>query len=888
MRLLQLASRQFTTAALSTRATLLSDAARILSLACLAAIADAVVRRAASDVPSLLSLHYSGEAAGPGKPFGFAMGDFRVESERMRFHDPPLLARRTEVPAIPFDSPSIPLPFPFHLPSVPLRLTFLGPSLAFHHQVLDYFEGVAQLMLAHAETSAELAQHTLFGFEASMQFGEAERRLLSQLTWHVGYPSHGFPECEGHASEAAAAQSPQIWRYLTGETRELLDDMPELEALRDVVFLLKAFMAPCREDLPEARPWHVSDAVLSWSSTKDGKLSVRAFRRSLEGAYASAGRSATSSSTPPADGRNSAGSGGESKRGGVLGGFGPNGWLRSLLGGSARRPRVPLSSASASVLANVDIETEDDVLHLENKELPTFNKRISPSESEYLLSVLCAPYVRVPLLLAFFSAAHRVTTLGEPAVQETLDAALFEPGLWQPDVPKTAPSEVPSTTRACFATPAGLLLNELNAAPEALLGHLLELGRNAIDLDPGRFGQGAPLALLYVMRLMVRVEGHARHLLAPATTRTRGFQPTRRAERALPQLLDILSEQLWSSYFPALERWANKALARRDSATACIVFAHLAFLCKNMGHVADGTAAATTSATAGADSAAAASGAATAAALGAASELSFRQVSTLLVAQVQSRSSRLREIVYDCSWFPLIVYDCLRWLLVAFDGFWLPPMASDCFRLLLVAQCFLTNFFAWDVDAPAPSASEPDEKPSNGASSSAFADSAILIPQTELLQIFQTHRHAIITWLDAHPAKADEVFEAVERTLSFTGTRRRKPSDKPARPWMRHGSHGRFMPGTERVAAELSRVRTNAEMHQDGYERWYWRVCNESVATMINVELGEFSVRANKTQLVSEAFGAFADYEYHFGQMDAALRPQCAVIQATTHRCAPN
>ena len=46
-------------------------------------------------------------------------------------------------------------------------------------------------------------------------------------------------------------KNPQPWRYLTGETRELLDDMPLLEALRDIVFLLKAFMAPTREHLPE-------------------------------------------------------------------------------------------------------------------------------------------------------------------------------------------------------------------------------------------------------------------------------------------------------------------------------------------------------------------------------------------------------------------------------------------------------------------------------------------------------------------------------------------------------------------------------------------------------------------------------------------------------------
>ena len=149
MRLLQLVCRHFTAAVLSTRTTVLSDAARILTLACLAAIADAVARRTACDVPSLFAQHYAGIAPGPCAAFGFELGDLRGESETMRFHDALLLARRTDV--------------------------------------LDYFDSVAQHMLDTCEEDEILClQHTLFRFEVTMQFGEAERRLLSQLTWTIG------------------------------------------------------------------------------------------------------------------------------------------------------------------------------------------------------------------------------------------------------------------------------------------------------------------------------------------------------------------------------------------------------------------------------------------------------------------------------------------------------------------------------------------------------------------------------------------------------------------------------------------------------------------------------------------------------------------------------
>ena len=156
-----------------------------------------------------------------------------------------------------------------------------------------------------------------------------------------------------------------------------------------------------------------------------------------------------------------------------------------------------------------ELKSEDDVLHLTNAELPSFNGRVSPMEAEYLLQVLTAPYLRLPLLLSFFSPQHRVSALAEPSIQEMLDSVLFEPGLWHHRAGKTAPTEVPAATRDCFGTPVGLLVNELHHAPALLTKWLLELGDNVLDLDMGRYRpSGSSLAILYVLRLLVRVEGH--------------------------------------------------------------------------------------------------------------------------------------------------------------------------------------------------------------------------------------------------------------------------------------------------------------------------------------------------------------------------------------------
>ena len=272
-------------------------------------------------------------------------------------------------------------------------------------------------------------------------------------------PSHGFPENEGLPSEAAALKNPQPWRYFTGETRELLDDMPMLEALRDIVLVLKMFMAPSRDQLPPERQWHVSDAIPVWTSTKEGQLLVSAFGRTLDLAYGSTGGEAGSS-------RDSAGAAKSSAQRG--------GWFRSLFRSHAHKPRAPFSAADPSILAGATVVTEDDVLHL--KALPDFNQRLTPTESEHLLQILTVPYLRIPLLLAFFTPQHRVTLLAEPLIQETLDASLFEPAMWQPD---STPTHRPDSTAH---RPRSRLTPTLRAAPDPIYGSVDPLALRAIAL----------------------------------------------------------------------------------------------------------------------------------------------------------------------------------------------------------------------------------------------------------------------------------------------------------------------------------------------------------------------------------------------------------------------
>jgi hypothetical protein len=86
-------------------------------------------------------------------------------------------------------------------------------------QVLDYFT---------QQRTFVRDDHTLFGFEVGMSFGAAEARLIGQVCLHMGFTLE------------------EPFALLTGEDSTLMDNYPELGIFRDIVYLLKAVMAPTR------------------------------------------------------------------------------------------------------------------------------------------------------------------------------------------------------------------------------------------------------------------------------------------------------------------------------------------------------------------------------------------------------------------------------------------------------------------------------------------------------------------------------------------------------------------------------------------------------------------------------------------------------------------
>lgn len=237
----------------------------------------------------------------------------------------------------------------------------------------------------------------------------------------------------------------------------------------------------------------------------------------------------------------------------------------------------------------VSVYNEDDVLHLENNELPTFGNVLTPSDSERFIQFLTVPYIRIPLILDFFANGDpgRLSALKTKTMQTIVDAALFEPGRWKPSDFADYITEVPvvdiKRLETFLATPCGSLTNEIAKSPAVLTSCVIKILERALDMDVGRYTRKAssgPL-ILYAIRLAVRVEGFMKRALKkciPGQPRPRGLETLDniQVEAAMKKIRGMLDAQA----IPTLEYWIDPS-RNKDVDIACLTHAHLLYLFKN-------------------------------------------------------------------------------------------------------------------------------------------------------------------------------------------------------------------------------------------------------------------------------------------------------------------
>ena len=256
------------------------------------------------------------------------------------------------------------------------------------------------------------------------------------------------------------------------------------------------------------------------------------------------------------------------------------------------------------------VDGEDDLLHM--WDLPDFGelenasaRALGQHDSELLLSYLTVPYLRIPLVISFFSSEDRIHLLQVPKLQALMDAVLFEPGGWLP--PHSAelePQEVPTTAPELLGTPHHLLLNELIHSPKTLVEGILKLAQQATDLDTGTFKSSTTTVILYVIRAVARFDNYVSFLLqyergAHDSIRGKPFRqlsvpPAVREElmRARKELRAVMLGELRPlllGWYTKMSRELDRAYMQEDSEILdenvrlmCGVHSHLVLMLRNL------------------------------------------------------------------------------------------------------------------------------------------------------------------------------------------------------------------------------------------------------------------------------------------------------------------
>jgi hypothetical protein len=371
--------------------------------------------------------------------------------------------------------------------------------------------------------------------------------------------------------------------YITGQNALILDHYPEIGFFRDLVFMFKLVMVPTSDKLPILKPWTPEEVALQWSATgpAEDTYQVRGFNKILD-------------CTQPVVTVE------EDQVQRTVNSRGVISRLMRYIGVRGKLPRETPSQVNPSILLGERVDTEDDILHI--AKLPDFEGTLGAKDCELMLQYLTAPYMRIPLLLKFFSSEARLKALRTFKIQEVLDAAMFEPGQWQEHAVRSSPMEVPAENRDHLCTPTGLLFNELIMSPNIVFAAVYEMLDKVVEMDTGKYSELSE-SILYVVRLAVRLEGYilflirnnafhannvgteesrARYNGAYYEANVRGLETENETLHVAVECQKKLRRILDDRVFRILARWIKKAKADGKMHIACMLHAHMAFLYRNV------------------------------------------------------------------------------------------------------------------------------------------------------------------------------------------------------------------------------------------------------------------------------------------------------------------
>lgn len=194
-------------------------------------------------------------------------------------------------------------------------------------------------------------------------------------------------------------------------------------------------------------------------------------------------------------------------------------------------------------------------------------------------------------------------------------------------------------------------------------------------------------------------------------------------------------------------------------------------------------------------------------------------------------------------------------------------MTQDVVSLLLSSQIFLYLNYRYDIEI------SPNSKGIDRVNNDETVDESLLLPQTEIFDMFQRHRRKVVVWLTENPEGRNEVLEAVVRVITRMGTRKELekgaiPEDiagvvsEIGRSWVnleRPGCNGRFVPEKDANPDAIDPKGLS-------YEEWMRQTTTQMVETEVNVQLGEFTLRRHTMGVLDEEVTEFEDFYEVFGK----------------------
>ncbi|CCD20481.1 hypothetical protein, conserved, partial [Trypanosoma vivax Y486] len=259
------------------------------------------------------------------------------------------------------------------------------------------------------------------------------------------------------------------------------------------------------------------------------------------------------------------------------------------------------SPIDVGVMLGVEQATEDDVVHATPSSLPTFGGVMSVEESEVLLTSLTAPYLRLPLILDFFASQDRHTYLFSTSVQNLFRAALFEPSAYATEEEqKVEPALVPmrlgrqqrlvpsfslENFEACLGTPYGLLLNELQRSPDAILEPLRTILLTIGDIGPSSVYSTNASFTLFIVGVVCDVFNFCSVALDWQLRRLNSstlldhddqWDKLEAAKEVLTVLPSAMLTFLIQTVQPILKQWCKESATNDDTPTQCVVHSYMA------------------------------------------------------------------------------------------------------------------------------------------------------------------------------------------------------------------------------------------------------------------------------------------------------------------------